>query len=281
LAWNAVDFLLEAVAALCVTEDDAWRRKMRFYLLLIAVLLFSGCQTKQQPSAKTTESETPLSAHGTSDTSQPPAKVAVLKGKVLERLSADRYSYLRLSTSSGEIWAAVLQTDVKEGEEVSVMNPMPMDGFESKTLNRKFDKIVFGTLDQQTQQENAMQTLSKAHANVSNTPNAGPIRVQKAAGAAGRTIAEIFEQRLQLKDKGVAVQGKVVKVNSNIMGKTWVHLQDGTGDPKSKTNDLTVTTQGSITVGDTILVNGIVRTDQSIGMGYVLPAMIENATVTK
>jgi len=254
---------------------------MRLYMYLIAALLFSGCQTKQQPTATMEERETPLSAHGTADTLQPAAEVNVLKGKVLERLSADQYSYLRLSTSSGEIWAAVLQTDVKEGEEVSVMNPMPMDGFESKTLNRKFDKIVFGTLDQQTRQEDAMQTLSKAHANVSTISNAGPIKVPKAAGAEGRTVAEIFAQKQQLKDKKVAVQGKVVKVNSNIMGKTWIHLQDGTGDLKSKTNDLTVTTQSRASVGDTVLVHGIVRSDKNLGMGYVFPVIVEDATVTK
>ncbi len=263
------------------TEDNVWRRKMRLNLFLIAVLLFSGCQTKQKPSAKMEERETPLPAHGTADTSQPAEKVNALKGKVLERLSADRYSYLRLSTSSGEIWAAVLQTDVKNGEEITVLNPMPMDGFESKSLNRKFDKIVFGVLDQQTQPEGAMQKLAKAHANVSNPSNAGPIKVQKAAGAEGRTVAEIFAQKLQLKDKKVSVQGKVVKVNPNIMNKTWIHLQDGTGDPKSKTDDLTVTTQGIAAVGDTVLVNGIVRLDTNLGMGYVFPVMIEDATITK
>jgi hypothetical protein len=254
---------------------------MRSNLFLIAALLFSGCGANQKPSSEKEEGAMPLSAHQTVDASKPDAKGGVLKGIVLERLDADRYSYLRLSTSSGDVWAAVLRADVKAGEEVSVMSPMPMDGFESKTLKRKFDKIVFGVLDQQAQQENAMQTLSRAHASVSESDNAGPVQVQKAAGTEGRTIAEVFAQKLQLKDKKVAVRGKVVKVNSNILGKTWIHLHDGTGDPKSNTDDLTVTTQGSAAVGDTVLVNGVVRMDINLGMGYVFPVMIEDATVTK
>ena len=103
---------------------------------------------KPKPSSKTEESEKPLSAHGTTAGEQPAAKANGLQGKVLERLDAGRYSYLRLSTSSGEIWAAVPLTKANIGSEVAIENPMPMDGFETKTLNRKFDRIFFGTLRQ-------------------------------------------------------------------------------------------------------------------------------------
>jgi hypothetical protein len=263
------------------TADAVWGWDIRAIGILIAALLLAGCQASQKPSSGTEEGDKPMSAHEQAGTLKTAAKVDILKGKVLERLNADRYSYLRLSTSSGEIWAAVLQADVKAGDEVSVVNPMPMDGFESKTLNRKFDKIVFGMLEQQTQQPDAMQTIAKAHAGLSATDSLGPVKVQKAAGAEGRTVAEVFAQKLQLKDKKIAVRGKVVKVNLNIMGKSWIHLHDGTGDPKSNTDDLTVTTQDSASVGDTVLVNGVVRTDKNLGMGYVFPVIIEDATVTK
>jgi hypothetical protein len=265
------------------TADAAWRwGSMKYIAILIATLMFAGCHANQKASSEAAVGDKAMAAHDNGEASEPAsAKSDVLKGKVLERLNADRYSYLRLSTDSGEIWAAVLQTDAKTGDEVSVLNPMPMDGFESKTLNRRFDKIVFGMLDQQTQQTNAMQTLSKAHAGVSDTADAGPIKVQKAAGADGRTVAEVFAQKLQLKDRRIAVRGKVVKVNSNIMQKNWVHLRDGSGDPNAKTDDLTVTTQGSAAVGDTVLVNGVVCTDKNFGMGYVFPVIIEDASVMK
>jgi hypothetical protein len=253
---------------------------MKYIAILIVALMIAACHANQRPSPEAEGSDKAIAAHDNGEPSAPAAaKADVLKGKVLERLNADRYSYLRLATASGEIWAAVLQTDAKTGDEVSVLNPMPMDGFESKTLNRRFDKIVFGMLDRQTQQTNATQTLSKAHAGVSDSSDAKPIQVQKAAGADGRTIAEVFALKLQLKDKKIAVRGKVVKVNSNIMRKNWVHLHDGTGDPNAKTDDLTVTTLDSAVVGDTVLVNGVVRTDKNFGMGYVFPVMIEDAAV--
>jgi|WetSurMetagenome_2_1015567.scaffolds.fasta_scaffold94751_1 hypothetical protein len=253
---------------------------MKLLVFVIAALLFVGCGANQKPSSKTEESEKPLSAHGTMEKTQSAAKAGVLKGKVLERLDAGRYSYLRLSTSSGEVWAAVLLTDASIGSEVTVENPIPMDGFETKTLNRKFDRIFFGTLQQPEGVETA-KALQDAHSGVSESASAEPIKVQRAAGSEGRTIAEIFAQKTQLKDRHVAVMGKVVKVNANIMGKTWIHVRDGSGDPKSRTNDLTITTQGSAAVGDTIMVKGTVHIDMNLGMGYVFPVIIEDATITK
>jgi hypothetical protein len=69
-----------------------------------------------------------------------------IKGAVLEKLDASVYTYLRLKTSAGEVWAAVPRSDVEVGAEVVVQQPKRMDGFESQSLNRRFDRIVFGTL---------------------------------------------------------------------------------------------------------------------------------------
>ena len=259
-----------------VCNDD-----MKVLGIVIAALLFVGCGSSQKPSSETEESEKPLPAHGTTVGARPASKANVLRGKVLERLDAGRYSYLRLSTSSGEIWAAVLLTEAKVGSDVTVENPMPMDGFQTKTLNRKFDRIVFGALDLKSQGQGQMLALHNAHEGLSDLVSAAPIKVQKAVGSEGRTIAEIFAQKKQLKDRGVAVAGKVVKVNANIMGKTWIHLRDGSGDPASRTNDLTVATQGTAAVGDMVMVKGIVRTDKNLGMGYIFSVIVEDATITK
>jgi hypothetical protein len=253
---------------------------MKVLGILIAALLFVGCGANPKPSSKTEGSEKPLAAHGTAAGPQSADKANVLQGKVLERLDAAGYSYLRLSTSTGEVWAAVPQTGVKVGEEVSMANPMAMEGFETKTLKRKFDRIFFGTLQQPEGAETA-QALKNAHSGVSESASAEPIKVQRAVGSEGRTIAEIFAQKTQLKDRDVAVTGKVVKVNANIMDKTWIHLRDGSGDPASRTNDLTVTTQGSAAVGDTVMVKGKVRTDKNLGMGYVFSVILEDAAVAK
>lgn len=73
---------------------------------------------------------------------------APLDGTVLEVIDAGTYTYLRLKTGAGESWAAVPKATVIKGAEVRIMNPQPMDGFQSPTLRRTFEHIVFGTLGQ-------------------------------------------------------------------------------------------------------------------------------------
>jgi hypothetical protein len=71
-------------------------------------------------------------------------------GVVLERLDAGIYTYLRIKTASGETWAAVPKGEAAVGAQVRIRNPQPMDGFQSPSLKRTFERIIFGTLDAPT-----------------------------------------------------------------------------------------------------------------------------------
>jgi aspartyl/asparaginyl-tRNA synthetase len=106
------------------------------------------------------------------------------------------------------------------------------------------------------------------------------VKVDKAAGADGRTIAEVYAQRGTLKEKGVTVRGKVVKFNEGIMGRNWVHLRDGSGTA-NKDNDLTVTTDAKVAVGDVVVVKGTVRVDKDFGTGHPYAVIVEDAKVAK
>ena len=90
-------------------------------------------------------------------------------------------------------------------------------------------------------------------------------------------MAEIYAGKKNLAGKTVILRGKVVKFNADIMGKNWVHVQDGTGTEDS--HDLTVTTLGTAKVGDRVLVEGLVSLDKDFGYGYKYPVLIDNATL--
>ena len=101
--------------------------------------------------------------------------------------------------------------------------------------------------------------------------------IVKAEG--GKTVAEIYAEKDALADQPVTVRGKVVKINPDIMGKNWLHVQDGSG--AEGTNDLTVTTAGTLpNVGDTVLASGKVALNKDFGMGYTYSVIVEDATVT-
>ena len=103
--------------------------------------------------------------------------------------------------------------------------------------------------------------------------------VEKAEGENAYTVGEIFEKRTDLDTKTVLVRGKVVKVSNGIMGKNWLHLQDGTGDAATKTHDLVVTTAGTAEKGAVVVVEGVVAADRDFGSGYRYDAIIEEAEV--
>jgi len=209
-----------------------------------------------------------------------PAAAPPLSGKVLETKDAEPYTYLRLQTSKGEVWAAVMKTPVKPGAQVTVQNPMVMTNFHSNTLNRTFDRIVFGTLAGAAAPA-AGQASMPPHGAAAAAESTPVGKVDKATGADARTVAEVYARRAQLQGKTVAVRGQVVKVSANIMGKNWVHLRDGTGSAKDSTNDLVATTTQVVMVGDVVTAKGVVKTDVDIGMGMTYMAIVEDAKLTK
>ena len=201
-----------------------------------------------------------------------------LKGEVIETQDADIYTYLHLKTKQGDMWAAVQKAPVKKGAQVTIENPMLMTDFESKTLNRKFDKIVFGTL---AGVGGTAAAGASPHGSAPQ-PADGPVeKVAKATGPDARTVAEVWAQKAQLKGKTVSVRGKVVKSAENIMGKNWLHLRDGSGVGADGTNDLVVMTAQAAKVGEVVTARGVVNTDADIGMGVKYKVLIEDAKLQK
>jgi hypothetical protein len=192
-------------------------------------------------------------------------------------LDAGSFSYLRLQTRDGEKWAAVAKSPVKKGAEVTIQNVTVMTNFESKTLNRTFDWIAFGSIPG----SGAGGDMAAMHAGIASATAATDVKVAKAPGPDGRTVAQIVSGKAGLKDKPVAVRGKVVKFTGGVMGKNWIHLRDGSGSAADGTNDILVTTKDEAKIGDVVLMKGVVRIDRDFGSGYSYQVLIEDAALMK
>ncbi len=101
-----------------------------------------------------------------------------------------------------------------------------------------------------------------------------------AADAAVKTVAAVYKEKVALTGKTISATGKVVKVNNGIMGRNFVHVQDGTGDAKDGSNNLVVTSKQTAAVGDKVTISGLVVVNRDFGSGYSYPLIIEEATVT-
>ena len=64
-------------------------------------------------------------------------------GKVLQVMDASIYTYMQVTSPNGPVWLAASKTDVPKGATISYPNGAVMTNFNSKSLNRTFEKIIF------------------------------------------------------------------------------------------------------------------------------------------
>lgn len=213
-----------------------------------------------------------------------------ITGKVLEVKEAGTFTYLRLNTKEGELWAAVGRAEVKTGTEVTIEGPMYMSNFESKALGRKFDRIVLGSLKGAKPVAHGMGGsmaggmaggMPAGHPPVPATPDQPVVKVTKASAPDAQTVEDVNKRSADLKDKKVTVRARVAKVTLGVMDKNWIHVRDGSGNSADKSDDLLLTTRDTAAVGDIVVARGVVRTDKNFGSGYAYKVLVEDASLQK
>jgi len=203
-------------------------------------------------------------------------------------MNAGGYSYIYIERTDGKkVWVAVTETPVKVGAEMSFKPGMEMGKFESKALKRTFDSIIFsdgvlsGASTAIAADPGKGQGVSPGSSGATATKT-GKISVTKASGNNAYTIEGAIKNSAKLNKKKVVIRGQVVKVSGGIMGKNWIHIQDGTGSEKKKTHNLVCTSvTDSADVGDVVTITGTLYKDKDFGSGYKYPVIVEEAKVTK
>ena len=210
-------------------------------------------------------------------------------GTVLETFDAATYTYVRVKSASADFWAATGTFKVAVGDRVVVPLEMPMENFHSQTLNRDFPLIYFTSrIGREGDPAPEMPAMASAHAptggaaaGAATMPAASAPQVTEPIRPApgGTTVANVWANRKSLAGTTVILRGKVVKFNGGIMGRNWIHLQDGTGVAADGTNDLLVTSDAAAKVGDVITVTGTVAIDKDFTAGYAYAVLIEGAKI--
>ncbi len=226
-------------------------------LALAACTLSLACQEAERPAP------------------QPGNVQAAHQGVVQEVLEATAYTYLKVEEAGAEYWMAVTKRPVEIGQTVYYDRGLEMTNFESRDLGRTFDKVYFvQDLKQASMPSGNGATPGSPHGKRPEIPRL-QVAVEQPPGAV--SIAGLFAARDNYANKTVRVKGKVVKVNSSIMGRNWIHLQDGTND--SGNYDLTVTTNETVAVGDVVALEGKIALKKDFGSGYSYELIMEEARV--
>ena len=216
-------------------------------------------------------------------------------GVVAETMNSGGYTYARLATGGAETWIAGTEFTLAVGDTVTATVDMPMAQFHSRTLNRDFPVIYFVREVARNGQAASASASSagpsaptmmgshgaaSAPAPTPATPAAVLIApVPTAPG--GMTVADVWTRRATLSGKPVVIRGQIVKVNYDILGANWYHLQDGSGVVANGTHNLVVTSRAQVKTGDVVTVAGVLTTGKDFGAGYAYDAIIEQADIKK
>ncbi len=243
----------------------------------------------------------------------------VISCTVLETMNAAGYTYFKADMGEDRGWVAIPMAVLKEGDRVSFYQGMKMVNFFSRTLSRTFGEIIFspGLVGQVPKEvvdtvNSSREPEQKSRKAVVGEPNGLENRISdtrhmprqidpqkesggsvaaiamqeeialpRAEGEHAFTVGELYAKRKALSGKTVRVRGKVVKYSPNIMGRNWLHIQDGSGNALENSHDLVVTTTEIPENMNDITIEGIVATDRDFGAGYRYSVIIEKAVIKK
>lgn len=227
----------------------------RFALLSAIILIVStSCNRKQ---TSTVNSELPYGMH---------------KVSIVEVIQASSYTYLEVEENDENFWIAISSREAKPGEVIYYTDALEMRDFNSKDLNRTFPVIYF------VQDPSDSPEISKGPSPAGKQPSARVTGIEIDHIDGGISLAELFDNKDKFKDKKVKIRGLVVKVNTHIMDKNWVHLQDGSG--AGADFDLTITTMDVVEVGDVVTFEGTIALEKDFGSGYAYDIIMEKATAS-
>jgi len=242
---------------------------MRSLFIILAILIgFTGCVKKNKV-----------------PTAQQSANPAMHEVKVQEVIQTSNYTYLKVTDNGAENWIAVTRQEAAAGEVYYYDQALEMKNFKSKELDRTFETIYFvqGISKEPISAAPAQGmggmggNMPEGHSGKAADAQKEGISVAPAEGSV--SISQLYASRNDYSAKKIKMKGQVVKVNDEVMGKNWIHIQDGTKDGENF--DLTITTLDKVTVGEVVTFEGTITLKKDFGYGYFYELIMEEATLVK
>ncbi len=231
------------------------KNTFKLFTVLFSVLVLFSCKDKKEYSTIN---------DATATDNNELHKVVIIESK-----DGGTYTYLNVEEDGNKYWMAIPNTEVKTGDTYYYDGGMLMEDFESKQLEKTFDKIIFAD-NIRTTEKAPVQKEVNPHTNIDTTAVV-EVNIEKAEN--GTSLEELFTNKKSLSGESIIVRGKVVKLNKEILDRNWVHIVDGTQFEKKKS--LTVTTKEMVKIGDTVTFKGTVVLEKDFGKGYIYDILLE------
>lgn len=267
-------------------------KQIRIYLLLAALLSLAACTSKPRRIVSNNEkqavkAETGIFTKSNSEAKAPQTEVPSMKDlfpvssdegamqnelhkvKALEVLPTQKYVYVRVREEGDEFWIAARKQPIKTGENYYYRSGLLKTNFESKEYQRIFDRIYL--VSKLVSENHGHKVMPKGEKEVK---DAEPHTHTGANSRKGdfMTIKALSRSPKDFEGQSIKLKGKVTKINSNIMKRNWIHLQDGTANDF----DLVITTTHHFQVGQEVALRAKVSLNKDFGSGYFYELILEN-----
>lgn len=248
---------------------------MRTLLVVVLVsLVFTGCVKKNKVPTSVQNLVNP----------------ALHEVKVAEVIQTSNYTYLKVNDKGAENWIAVNRQEASVGETYYYEQALEMKNFKSKELDRTFETIYFvqGLSKEPVAAAPAGgmgSGMGSAMGAGQPATTAGKVAVAQKEGISvapaesGLSIAKLYTDRANYSGKKIKMKGQVVKINEEVMGKNWIHIQDGTKDGDNF--DLTITTLDKVMMDQIVTFEGTISLKKDFGYGYFYEVIMEDAKLLK
>lgn len=193
---------------------------------------------------------------------------------VIDSLMTDRYLYLNVNEGAKNYWISTWKMPVNIGDKLYYENGILKLNFYSKEQKRFYDTLFLVSRIAKSPFINKKSIVNDVIAkNKDDVINNSKLFKKNLKNII--PLKEIITNSESYKDKIIDVAGKCIKVNINIMGKNWIHIQQQ--DDNGEKYELVVTSQEKVKVGEDCVFKGEVKTKIDLGAGYFYDVIVQDA----
>lgn len=246
--------------------------KQATILILFLVTFFLACDskpTKIEPLNSNDKKENPISNTAIKNHMGQKADEGVHKIVVTDSLSTSRYVYLKVKEGSKNYWISTWKMPFKKGDVFYYKGGILKLNFYSKEHNTYFDTLYLISKISKV----PVFTKTSAIDKVKTQDNSNSATINNKTKEGAIALSQLFASPEEFKGKVIKIGGKCTKVNINIMGKNWVHIQEK--DKNGKLFNLVVTTQDPAKVGENCYFEGKIDTKLDLGAGYFFDVIMQ------
>ena len=192
-----------------------------------------------------------------------------------EVLPTSKYIFAHVTEGDEQYWIAAINKDLSVGNIYFYRTGLLKTNYESKDLNRVFDKIylISNSVAEDHKNNSGFDTGNLSSKNINSRMEKTDIKPLEGS----IKIEEIVANPKKFSGKTVQITGRCVKINPNIMERNWIHLQDGSQDDY----DLVVTSNTFVNEGEIITIRATVTLNKDFGAGYSYSLILEDGTLVK